>query len=470
MANLKFGPELMVIGDSVAQGCRSLTVNGALCAQSYPATLARLAGISGFASPKHPRPVMIDLEDIASNLIGAGLNIALGGIGANYAGWLADFGVAEDERPVAFDNLAVAGTTLEDLAGEDSNPKGDPPVGKPALAKRYLDQSPKFDIFDRADRARLSNLHLAVNARYVLNPSNDPDHMGFSMLDWVFLRQPQNLILHAGHNNGFYPIGSRGDTSLWKAQWIDEPRPALAKYLQNLDQLEQALPQTRILVLGLPKLGAVSNLMPDRDEGPHTKFPDYWETYWSVFPSAVRVPGSILKETDDEVAGINSILAEAVRSTVNRRKLWRYYSVYEFFDRYDTKNLLNQRESLNIGNYTITNNYIDADRLRKPGPRNKPPEFRWKFREGGFQSIDGMHPSLVGYTLLACELVEWLTGQPLSQSARDRELKSAVEKERLIQTFPPGLKTILRKVRKTDEGQPEEPDDEALAASVRQLR
>jgi len=460
-------PPLMVIGDSVAQGCRSLSVTRQFCAQSYPATLARLADLGAFAAPRHPRAVLFDLEAIASDLAGQGLRIVLGGIGANYASWLADFAAPPAGRPVTFDNLAIAGSTLEDLTGEDANPRGEPPVGTPALAQRFLASLPRLDVFTRADRDRIGAAHLAVNARYVLNPSNDPEYTDWSMLDWVRLRQPRTLILHAGHNNGFYKIGSEGDVALWRAQWVDGARPALARYLAVLDRIEAECPDTRLVVLGLPKIGAVSNLMPDRDEGPHPHDPGYWATYYSVFPSPRRVDGTLVKETDDQVRDVNDALARAVAANAHRRERWTYFSVYGFFDRYDTKNLGAARESLKFRRVTLTNNFLDAERVRQPGPPNRPPKFRWEFVDGGFQSIDGMHPSLVGYTLLACELVGTLTGRPLSAAARKRALDEAFDNERLIQAFPAGLKTILRKVRKTEEGTPEDPDDEALGGVVR---
>src|SRR3712207_1435363 len=55
-------PELMVIGDSLAQGCRSMTVSKALCDQSWPARVAQEQGWE-FITPDFPRPVLFDLEE-----------------------------------------------------------------------------------------------------------------------------------------------------------------------------------------------------------------------------------------------------------------------------------------------------------------------------------------------------------------------------------------------------------------------
>ena len=48
-------PELMIIGDSIAQGCRSLTVNRAYCAQSWAARVAQEQDWD-FVTPDFPRP------------------------------------------------------------------------------------------------------------------------------------------------------------------------------------------------------------------------------------------------------------------------------------------------------------------------------------------------------------------------------------------------------------------------------
>jgi hypothetical protein len=51
----------MVIGDSLAQGCRSLSIKADYCAQSWA---ARIAGAQKweFIAPDFPREVLFDLE------------------------------------------------------------------------------------------------------------------------------------------------------------------------------------------------------------------------------------------------------------------------------------------------------------------------------------------------------------------------------------------------------------------------
>ena len=54
-------PELMIIGDSLAQGCRSLSVQVGFCQQSWAARIATAQGWN-FRTPDFPRPILFDLE------------------------------------------------------------------------------------------------------------------------------------------------------------------------------------------------------------------------------------------------------------------------------------------------------------------------------------------------------------------------------------------------------------------------
>jgi hypothetical protein len=87
-------PELMVIGDSLPQGCRSLSVTADFCAQSWPARMAAARGWD-FVTPDFPRPVLYQLEDEILNHLG--LNALLHGqrlegfggrMRANLTAWL----------------------------------------------------------------------------------------------------------------------------------------------------------------------------------------------------------------------------------------------------------------------------------------------------------------------------------------------------------------------------------------------
>jgi hypothetical protein len=112
-------PELMVIGDSLSQGCRSLSVSQPFCQQSWPARIAQSQGWK-FIVPDFPRPILFDLEQEIRQL-GDLVQISpkdirfqglLGRFFANLRGWLAN---KVESKQTCFDNLGLAGCQPYDL-------------------------------------------------------------------------------------------------------------------------------------------------------------------------------------------------------------------------------------------------------------------------------------------------------------------------------------------------------------------
>src|SRR6266849_2046327 len=122
-------PELMIIGDSLAQGCRSLSVTKASCEQSWAARIAQEQAWE-FVTPDFPRPILFNLEDEVRRL---------------------------DTLTLSVENFAFKGIV-------ELTPRGaDTPL--------------------HADS--LGDLHRAINGRFTLNPSADPAFNDFTPLDWV---------------------------------------------------------------------------------------------------------------------------------------------------------------------------------------------------------------------------------------------------------------------------------------------
>ena len=461
--NLPDRPELMVIGDSLPQGCRSMTVTADFCRHSYSAQAAALAKIP-FQIPAHPRSVLIDLEQIASNLLEVGIPTVLGGFKSNLRAWLEDFARPYQPGgpvPECFDNLAVAGFTIEDTLGAAKQFDGTPGFGTARLA---------FDNFLRAQTApgadvstgNLGDLHIATNARYVLNPSNNPDYMDWSQVRWVAERQPKKLIVHVGHNNGLYRIGSRGLTGDWSKYW---PSPGVATYLKLVSDLRASCPDTHILVLGLPKVGAVSNLMPDSDR----KIPgtDYFTRYKTMFPYQDPVDGTVVQDADLSIADVNGQIRDGLRGIRDTD----FYDVYRFFETLDTKNGVATAKKITVPydgdddhdprNFVLDNNYISCV-IQNPGQYG---EISAVFADGGLQSIDGMHPSSVAYALLGLIIGTRLWGIAPTDAEKIAFIKNVVKDELLLIDFPYDL-DLLRGIINTfgRSGNAGSTDTRALAA------
>lgn len=468
-------PPLMIVGDSLAQGCRSLSVTRQFCAQCYGATAAALGLDAKLSTPDGVRAVLLQLEDMIGDPVFGAIPAVLGGIGRNYADWRAGFAApnakANSKSGAAyFDNLAVAGYRLEDTLGRAVVPwePNSPGIGTPDLADAYLAKFPGLDLFNKDQRAALGGLHIAVNSRFVLNPSNDPQYRTWTQLDWAKARQPQNLILHVGHNNGLYAIGSRGEMKDWNTNWVGPNPPALGFYREILQRLATDLPNTRILVLGLPKVGAVANLMPDPDLGRLPEDPAYFRRYETIFPSVNTVEGAVVRAADQSIAGVNAQISAMVAGLDGGSGRWSYFDVYSFFEKIDFKNSQDPLKQVKADGYKLDNTYVRGVLTRQPGAPKQAPKFKLEFATGGLQSIDGMHPTAVGYALLGVELAGILRGAPVSQAKRKETLDDSVDDERLIEMFPAGLPTLLDLIERFNRGSAAKttPDEAALADSL----
>jgi len=108
----------MIIGDSLAQGCRSLTVKKEFCAQSWAARIAREQNWK-FVTPDFPIPVLFDLEDEVRRLDTLSIGFdemrfkgLLGRVRDNLQAWLAN---TPTSAFPCFDNLGLAGCLIDDL-------------------------------------------------------------------------------------------------------------------------------------------------------------------------------------------------------------------------------------------------------------------------------------------------------------------------------------------------------------------
>lgn len=194
-------PKLMVIGDSLAQGCRSLSITRTLCEQSWPARLARVLGWT-FTTPDLPRPILFDLEAEVRRVDTLTLSVEqcriqgfTGRLRANLAEWLAGGG---ESASASFDNLALAGAKIHDLYTRTAS----------SSSARIAELTPE-GAATAVPIKGVGDLHISINGRFTLNPSQNPAFDNFSALDWVRERKPELLVVQIGHNHGLYEVGSR---------------------------------------------------------------------------------------------------------------------------------------------------------------------------------------------------------------------------------------------------------------------
>src|SRR5579883_2381347 len=288
-------PELMIIGDSLAQGCRSLTVNQSFCQQSWAARIAQEQGWD-FATPDFPRPILFDLEEEIRRL--DTLTLSVEGfrfegiedrIRANLQAWLNN---AQESAFACFDNLGLSGARIYDLYTRSSaTSQAEVAALTPQGAATALPLN------------QVGDLHLAVNGRFTLNPSQDPSFNDFTPLQWVRARRPRRLLVQIGHNHGLYQIGSQAQDVPFDQPGGDGLHGDYWSQWQTLATALAGLPPEVgvILITPLPKIGAVANLEPresDRENG-------YAPTYGPI----LSVSTAIL--TGEQLAAIDQVVREA---------------------------------------------------------------------------------------------------------------------------------------------------------------
>ncbi|WP_395740607.1 hypothetical protein [Prosthecobacter sp.] len=432
-------PKLMVIGDSLAQGCRSLSVDATLCSQSWSARVAAQQNWA-FQTPRHPRPVLFDLEREIRRLNpvnAAASDFNLGGFVGRYLenikGWEQDGPAAEE----CFDNLALAGAAVGDLYQRTAT-----------SSHKFIEDTLQGDLMKGLQISKLGDLHISVNGRYVLNPAKKAEHADKSMLDWVEARLPENLFVQIGHNHGLFEVGFSAsisnpndpvDSITQKGGNFEPYWTQWQKVAERLARLPADVKQ--IVVVQMGKVGAVGNLMPASDERKNGYAPAYEPTF-STHP---RLLGTQLAPIDEAVVKVNGmikdLLFKAAKAAGTDQRLV-IVNAYQLLEDADYKNSRQVSRRIRIdSDATIDNRYLDGSlQFGWPLPKEK-------LARGGFFSVDGMHPSGVGYAVLASGVMDALK----IQHDRAALLEQAYQEDRLLSDYPAeldmvvGLLAILRK-------------------------
>jgi len=390
---------LMIIGDSLAQGCRSLTVKRDFCTQSWAARIAQTQGWV-FNTPDFPIPVLFDLEQEVRVLNTSIISIEhlrfegfFGRVRDNLNTWLTN---ASESAFTCFDNLGLSGCLIDDLYTRTAR----------TSAEELAELAPhgaSLDVLDNLVDQKFASLHLAINSRFTLNPSQDPELNDLTQLDWVEKRRPKILLVQVGHNHGLYSIGADAQDG----SFTQSGGTGHAEYFDQWGELARRLallpPEVgTILVVLLPKLGAVANLQPrgvEREQG-------YAESYEPVLSASTNIlAGDRLRTIDQAIQSANQqirqILVDAATTSGAANRL-RFLDTFALFDALDFKDSLDESRRLPVTpTMTIDNRYLESKQSLRP-------PFGRQLVAGGFQSIDGMHATGCGYADLASEVMKVL--------------------------------------------------------------
>lgn len=391
-------PSLMAIGDSLYQGTRSLTTRRELCQYSVPAQVARALGVVDFMIPDPTQPFIVDMEDWLKDL---DLTRISAWLGQNAAYWL---GAPPSPSGVQyFDNVAVAGSEVWHLYAFSANDG----QKQAAAVMATLGGVPLS--LSSFGNVNVADLYYGVNSRFTLNPSNEPAFENMTQLDWVAERQPVQLLVNIGSNNGLWDMcfNAQPTTKFYfgKAYGVNEGLPhedddftQIEELADHLAKLPPDVKEIYFNSLGRPR--CVGNLMPIGNTGhpqhddylvwyehPGEEYFDQYENRFALSPNIYgRISASDMKAMDEYVADTNARIQSILRRVVTGRTL-TFVDMYKELSDYDAKHY-GDREGVVCGKLTMSNNMFESGLLGG-------------FRMGGLFGLDGMHPTTVGYGLMA---------------------------------------------------------------------
>jgi len=330
-------------------------------------------------------------------------------------------------------------------------------------SRQHVETQPEtYSIFDM-----LPDHAMYVTARLVLNPSFDEKFSKFTQLDNAEYLQKhggiENLIVSAGHNN---VIGAASDLKYELSEEEDLDKfPSKRKYtVYRPEHFEQ---EYRKLAERVSKIGAervITQTIPyvtippvtrgvnaDKSREGHTGYFDYYTRFWiwdadfnpDKHPHLTKEQAisldqhvdeynTIIRDVADEYGWITVPLNRYV-SGIARRRLgnkMRLPYPQEFCQAIkrnpDTKHLLE-----NPDNPKLSTDYLRID--RESG----------KVYKGGIFSLDGIHPTTIGYGLIAHLYKETMEKHGV-EFQRPLDWDHIIKSDSLV-TSPPYVLVELRK-------------------------
>ncbi|MGY0793157.1 SGNH/GDSL hydrolase family protein [Azospirillum argentinense] len=406
------GPELMAIGDSMYNGVRALSINDDKAEESPPVFIASALGLP-FRRAEYPALFLYDLELLIYGGILEDLNTLSSHVIKRAEAMLNGKNWSDK---LTFDNIANGGATINSLytdTYEDHIKKTDDIIqlmkskkGLPALA-------------------HLGDLWYSLNAAYLLNPSRSENNafQRRTFVDWVGVRKPKRLLINIGSNEGLF-------RSCFTGEWSETIQTSIADIPNKARELaEQLLPAVRgvdkIYYNSLVRPRAVPNIGPRSDFAHPITCDAYFPSYVArIIQNGNSISGEEMKQFDELIREVNaetkSVLEEVLGDKVH------FVDLYTMSAKYDGKHnchpgsvvITKSTKTLRLSNHPLTG-------------------ILWRDR-GGLSSLDNMHPSVVGYGLMAQAVLDVIC-RVESRQAGQINLQSLYERDEILQRFPIGL-------------------------------
>ena len=389
----RMGPDVMAIGASVFNGVRSATITRALAEQAAPVQVAKQMGWR-IVTPDYPRPVLLDLEDLVRRLISGQQKLNLGEIRqqvrANAEAWLADLPAGWSTR-IVFDNIAIAQAGIEDLVTVNA---GALKAAIPGLVEQLRQGT--------AGLGGIATLYFSINGAFLLNPSGKPELDGLSSVDQVALRKPKCLLVSIGSNEGLFEGAFTGPYSAKVAAKIDTipaKMRTLARALRDRLGDDAAVPL--MVWTNLVKPSTLANLMPRPFNAVLPPGQKYYKTYQCALFDTGNASGDKIAAFDQQIARINrQVEREVTKILATPKRSVKFADVYAMSEERDTKH------GSDLG---------DIEWVESDGDRHHLGNYPFSLSSGfriGLYGLDNMHPTDIGYALMANQIIKQLDPDP----------------------------------------------------------
>ncbi len=462
-------PPVMAIGDSMYNGMRSATITREFAAKSVPALVARaIAPEYDHRAPGYPEVLLMDLEqtlrDVDLGDLVSRMRRRLAAAMANAKRWADNVHVVPEEH-ACWDNLSISGALLEDLT-DRSFAYWD---ARMAELRPLLDRVTSLEALS-ATGIDIMELHMALNGRFLLNPNRRPELNRLTPLDLVNAREPRRLLVNIGSNHGIIDITLGGS----EAQSPPDPNTglrslsawaeAMSGFAERLIQLPKSVEQIVVNTVVLPS--SVPNLMyPYNLREIYPGDLPQQQGYYPVYDNRLGGPDSYVQYSGAEMRAIDGAVTE-----INERMISRMQRV---FDAAGDGRLSIFRLDEKLRAYDAKHDDRKAVRQATPGARLEYPNHRYgneaidfdnffffdSFRRGGIASLDNHHPSGLGYSILARELLKMLKSEDPAINLNN--LMISENGDRLFSDPPGEYATVMRlwyRFRRRRAGLSNEPD------------
>lgn len=410
MSRYSDAPDIMAIGDSMYQGIHSMSMTPWMARQSAPAQIARALGMK-MVVPDLSQPL---LWDIVAELRNGGIPkivIRMHDIcKENLRHWQPGQRWSAHE---AFDNVAIGGALIEDLWTVTDNSRWQDFV-------RLSDEFQNTDVSFARDSSKFIDLWFALSTCYTLNPQHRPEQRDLSQLDQAIQRAPRILLINIGSNEGLFNACLMGEISFatdTAAKAMAETETRINALVVELADRLKALPNRveKIVFNGMIRPRFVPNLMPNKANEPDFPGEEYYSFYGSRLTQAsTPISGESLRRYDALIARVNDRSNETLRSALGDRAV--FADLYPACPPLDGKHYHRHGIKIQNPNMTIDNNPI------------APVLFGFN---GGFTSLDNMHPTIPGYAVMADIVL-----QALGRDQLTTDKQAALRADNLLNDFP----------------------------------